>query len=275
MNYTGTPDYTYEELRTNALEILAGSKKDNTYEFKTFKWSVATRLAQKKNKTTPDYIDIDNAFSDDDGDIFLEVFWDMFRQGIITLGANQKNPEFPHFRVSAHGKSLLDNGELYFYPSASSYVTLVKQQIPKIDNVTLDYLKESLQSFYNGCYLSSSVMLGVASEHTFLLLLDKVENNQIYSNDFKKAFKEWNISRKFTEFKKTLDQLVTSNKIYLKPEVKENLDTNFDGILNTIRYFRNESGHPSGNRISRDQCYANLLIFIQYCKKAYQLIDEF
>jgi hypothetical protein len=273
MYYTGKPEYTYEEIRNQALEMLSVYSKDTYYQFKTFKNWVGSRLSEKKKGITPS--PFEEAFSDDDGDIFLEVFWDMFRQGIITLGSDHMNPDFPNFRVSAHGKTLLNNGELYFYPSNSSYVSLVKKQIPNIDDITLDYLKESLQSFYNGCYLSSSVMLGVASEHTFLLLLDKVENNPNYCNDFQKALKEWNISRKFTHFKNTLDLLISQNKVNLKPEVKENLDTNFGGILNTIRYFRNESGHPSGNRIDRDQCYANLLIFIQYCKKAYQLIDEF
>ena len=66
-----------------------------------------------------------------------------------------------------------------------------------------------------------------------------------------------------------------NSNITLPDEIKENLDTNLDGIMNTIRNFRNDSGHPSGNRISREQCYVNLNLFVPYCKKAYQLIDFF
>lgn len=211
-----------------------------------------------------------------DNNIFLEVFWDLFRQGIITLGSDDLNPNFPYFRVSTHGKRILENKDVYFYHDVSSYESVVKQQVPDIDKVTLDYLKEAMQSFYSGCYLSSSVLLGVASEHTFLKLLEKVQNNAAHSSDFQNALKgKKNISQKFEAFKNKLKQEIGQNKINLTPDIKENLDSNFDGIMNTIRTFRNDSGHPSGNIISREQCYVNLNLFIPYCKKAYQLIDFF
>lgn len=205
------------------------------------------------------------------------MFWDLFRQGIITIGLNdvKGNREFPWFRVSSHGKKILENQNVYFFHDISSYEAVIKRQVPDIDDVTLIYLKEAMQSFYSGCYLSSSVMLGVASEHTFLKLLEKIENTGTYKLTFKKAFEERNISKKFEAFKNKLKKEMGNNNISLPNEIKENLDTNLDGILNTIRNFRNDSGHPSGNIISREQCYVNLNLFIPYCKKAYQLIDFF
>lgn len=186
---------------------------------------------------------------------------------------NDQNPNFPFFRVSAHGKKIIENQDVYFYHDVSSYEAVIKQQVPSIDDVTLVYLREAMESFYGGCYLSSSVMLGVASEHTFLKLLDKIENGKNKST-FKKAFDERHIYKKFEAFKNRLKQEM-GNNITLPDEIKENLDTNLEGIMNTIRNFRNDSGHPSGNIISREQCYVNLNLFIPYCKKAYQLIDFF
>jgi len=55
--------------------------------------------------------------------------------------------------------------------------------------------------------------------------------------------------------------------------VKEDLDTNFSGILSIIRNFRNQSGHPSGKIIDREQAYILLQLFPPYCKKMYQLMD--
>ena len=78
----------------------------------------------------------------------------------------------------------------YFYHDVSSYEAVIKQQVPDIDKVTLDYLKEAMQSFYSSCYLSSSVMLGVASEYTFLKLLEKIETTGTYKKTFHKAFDE-------------------------------------------------------------------------------------
>jgi len=56
------------------------------------------------------------------------------------------------------------------------------------------------------------------------------------------------------------------------PEIKEDLDTHFMGILSIIRTFRNQSGHPTGKIIDGEQAYVLMQLFISYCKKLYQLI---
>ncbi|MDY9927855.1 hypothetical protein [Methanosarcina sp.] len=272
MDNSENPNYTYEEIRNTAIDILAGRVPGNISQYEWFERGVGNFLSKKKFGFTRDVFD--KPMSNADCDIFLEVFWDLFRQGIITLGINDMNPNFPHFRISTHAKKILENPTVYFYHDVSSYEAVIRQQVPNVDIVTLDYLMEAMQSFYSGCYLSSAVMLGVASEHTFLKLLDKIENGN-YRSDFQNVFKQRNILGKFTEFRKALNRVVSQNKIILTPQIKENLDSNLDGILNTIRYFRNDSGHPSGNKISREQCYVNLNLFIPYCKKVYQLRDIF
>lgn len=276
MNSFDQPNYSYEEIRNAAIDILAGRTKINASHYENLKHGVGEVLIYKKIGKYPDQY-IDEIMSRSNSDIFLEVFWDLFRQGIITLGLNdlKGNREFPWFRVSAHGKKILENQDVYFYHDVSSYEAVIKQQVPNIDPLTLLYLNEAMQSFYSGCYLSSSVMLGVASEYTFLKLLEKIETSGAYKSNFKKAFDERIISKKVEAFKNKLKQDMGNNKINLPSEIKENLDTNLDGIMNTIRNFRNDSGHPSGNIISREQCYVNLNLFIPYCKKTYQLIDFF
>ena len=178
------------------------------------------------------------------------------------------NKEFPWFRVSSYGKKLLEhNQEPYFFHDVSSYEAVIKQNIPEIDDVTLLYLKEAMQAFMSGCMLSSSVMLGVAAEHSFERLLEIVTGNPKYEPVFKSVNKERSILPKLNKFKQILDQ----HKSELTPEIREDLDTNFISIVAIIRNFRNESGHPSGKIISREQCYILLQLFIPYCKKIYQL----
>ena len=58
-------------------------------------------------------------------------------------------------------------------------------------------------------------------------------------------------------------------------EIREDLDTHFAGILSVIRTFRNDSGHPSGKILEREQTYVLLQMFVPYCKKLYQLMDFF
>lgn len=272
MNHSEKPDYTYEEIRNATIEVLAIGDAIPVNQYDHLKNKVREILFFKNVNTYPDN---DKPLSPEESDTFLEVFWDLFRQGIITLGLGDSRREFPFFRVSAHGRKILESENAYFYHDVSSYEIVIKQEIPDIDDVTFLYLREAMQSFYSGCYLSSSVMLGVASEHTFLKLLEKIGTIEAYKSTFKKAFNEKNISKKFEAFKNRLKQETGNDNIILPDEIKENLDSNLDGIMNTIRRFRNDSGHPSGKKPSREQCYVNLNLFIPYCKTTYQLMNYF
>ena len=185
---------------------------------------------------------------------------------------DRANNNFPWFRVSSYGEKLLEhNQEPYFFHDVSSYEAVIKENIPDIDDITLLYLKEAMQAFMSGCVLSSSVMLGVAAEHSFEKLLEKIAENSRYEPVFKSVSKERSILPKLNKFKQILDQ----HKGDLSSEIREDLDTNFLSIIAIIRSFRNESGHPSGKIISREQCYILLQLFIPYCKKNYQLKSFF
>ena len=54
----------------------------------------------------------DTALNDKDADLFRQVFWDMFRQGIITLGKSERlNNNFPFFLLTAFGKKAVAEGD--------------------------------------------------------------------------------------------------------------------------------------------------------------------
>jgi hypothetical protein len=207
-----------------------------------------------------------------DCNTFLEVFWDLFREGIITLGLfdAKGNRDFPFFRIATYGLKIIENKDMYFFHDSSSYESLIKDSIPDIDEVTLLYLREAVHTFYSGYYLSSSVMLGVASEHTLLLLFEKFDK-RIQEPD--KKIKGRNISDKFSNFKNKLNQDIANNSITVPYDIKESIDDNLEGIMNAIRRFRNDTGHPTGKTINKEQCFINLTLFILYCKTAYQLMD--
>ena len=113
-------------------------------------------------------------------------------------------------------------------------------------------------------------MLGVATEQTFLLLIEAIDQNPKHQATFAPVKEERTILRKVNKFQKILDR----EKNTLPSEVKDDLDTNFLGILSIIRNFRNDSGHPSGKIIDREQAYVLLQLFPHYCKKLYQLIEH-
>jgi hypothetical protein len=114
-------------------------------------------------------------------------------------------------------------------------------------------------------------MLGVSAEHSFEKLLETIRSNGTHYATYKSVFSETSALRRINKFKNILDQ----NRKALPQPMRADLDTNFAGISAVIRSFRNESGHPTENIISREQCYVLLQMFVPYCKQIYQLIDEF
>jgi hypothetical protein len=266
-------DHSYEEIRRATLDIL--SKKENSRytpnQFVHLRLGVADVL-QKRDGIGPDPAGRDAHLSQSDADLFQEVFWDLFRQNIITLGTSgDPNASYPWFRVSSFGKKALVDEDVYFFHDLTSYEKIIRENVPNINEVTLFYLKEAMQAFIVGCRLSSAVMLGVALEYSLESLYEVIEANATHSAHFHSVLKEQTLLRRFNKFKQKLNE----KKADLPKELREDLDTNLDMIVSLIRNYRNESGHPNGKVISREQCYVNLQLFIPCCKKIYELMEYY
>jgi hypothetical protein len=263
--------HSYEELRSVALDILAG-RETVAYEpsqYEHLSVGIGEVFARREGRIQPGNHGATYRLDAQDRETFLELFWDLFRQGIITLGLNDNNREFPFFRVTRLGQQLATSQSAYFFHDVSSYEAAIRREVPNVNDVTLLYLKEAMQAFRSGCILSSTVMLGVATEHTFLVLLEVLENNPKHQPTFASVFQERTILQKINKFRNILEQQLRT----VPQEIKEDLDTNFAGILSVIRTFRNQSGHPTGKITDREQTFVLLQLFIPYCKKLYQLMQ--
>lgn len=268
-------NHSYEEIRAVILDIISG-KKQVSYppnQFRHLELGVAEILAKREDATQDTGIigSRGHPISQADKDLVLEVFWALFREGIITIGTNSANPEFPWFRLSAYGHKLIDNEQTYFFHDVSSYGARLESEVPDLDDVTRLYLQEAMQSFRVGCLLASSVMLGVAAEHTFNKLLETTANNEQHADAYKVARKATLVSRRLTKFKNVFD---SKSKEY-PAEIRQDFDSQFLGIQTIIKNYRNEAGHPTGKIIDREQMYVLLNLFIPYCKKTYQLMQFF
>ena len=271
-------DHSYEEIRDVAIDLLAGREK-GTYDLNQYEHLLVgiADVFQKRDGQVqqqgarPWSGQSGSQLSHKDREHFLEIFWGLFREGFITLGLNDSNREFPFFRISSFGARLLEQKGAYFFHDVFTFEKVLRTEIPKIDETTMIYLKESMQSFRSGCILASTVMLGVATEHTFLKLIEQIDSNPAHSSTYVGVSQQRMILQKVNKFKNILDQESRT----LPTEIKEDLDTHFAGILSIIRNFRNQSGHPSGKIIDREQAYILLQLFVPYCKKMYKLIDHF
>ncbi len=269
-------NHSFEEIRSVALDLIAGREKASypLNQHQHLLIGVGEVFTRRENPPPqrPVTVAPNNAqLSRQDAELFLEVFWALFREGVITLGSNDSNRDFPHFRLTEFGHKILANQQAYFFHDVSSYENAIRSEVQNIDSITLLYLKEAMQAFRTGCLLASTVVLGVATEHTFLLLLEAIEKNPTQARTFANVSRERTILQKFNKFKNILDQELRN----LPSNIKEDLDTHFAGILSIIRTFRNQAGHPSGKIMEREQVYVLLHLFIPYCKKMYQLMSHY
>ncbi len=270
-------DHSFEEVRAVALDLLSGRERGahDLTQYQNLLIAVAQVFERRGGGPPQRGYQGGGVFgpslSANDKELLLEVFWGLFREGVITLGLNDSNREFPWFRVTEFGRRLASHQQAYFFHDVSSYEQLVRTEVPGIDDTTVLYLKEAMQSFRSGCILAATVMLGVATEHAFLLLVEKLEQNPTHSTTFANVANERTMLQKVNKFKNILDQQVR----FLPSDLREDLDTNFAGILSIIRTFRNQSGHPTGKIVDREQAYVLLQLFIPYCKKMYQLMAHY
>jgi len=138
------------------------------------------------------------------------------------------------------------------------------------------YAEEALQCFRSGCHLAAVVMLGAASEgivselfRRFVAALKAGGVPEATSVEGK-IEKEQSVYRKYEVFRKHFDSLV---KPKLPSELGDDLNLQFDGVFNLIRYYRNDAGHPTGTRIERMSAYTSLVLFVPYCKRVEDLAN--
>src|SRR5262249_7226244 len=87
---------------------------------------------------------------------------------------------------------------------------------------------------------------------------------------FLKATESKMIKQQFEEFERRLQDHL---KGLLDRDLRADLETRLSGIFSMIREVRNEAGHPTGCTVSREVCYANLMVFPTYLRKVYDLIE--
>jgi hypothetical protein len=259
------PRHTYEEIREVVVDILLNPLPDSVTHHTPNQWnalivSVGIVFAQREGRK-------EQRLHPQDAELVRDVFWDLFRQGFITLGMNDANPTWPWFRLSYFGQQTLQTASPYRFHDTGSFLALVRREVPDISAEGLAYLDEAVAAFYAGCLLAACVMLGVAAECEFLGLIDTAIANATYGSAFNPIQKLWFIRQKITKFQSTLKPLIPS----LPKEATEDLDTNFNMIQSVLRIARNEAGHPTAATPQREQVYVYLQLFVPFARQLMRL----
>ncbi len=262
--------WVYEALTLPKVQITGGNQSLQLNDIS--RW--VQQKAQQSGLLPPTAAN--NAFAitigNIDEDAIRECIWGLVIQGIVVPGtsndsAHQAN--LPWIQVTEWGKTCLQKGEYLPYDTAL-FLARLKSQISGLDQIVELYLKEALNSFRAGNYLSVAVMVGVASERILIILRDAILNS-IKENDRQRKFKESTenqiAKRIYDEIIKKVDPI----REQLPPELHDSIGTEVEGIFQEIRRTRNEAGHPTGRIIEKEEAYALLQLFPVYAKSAYVL----
>src|ERR1700739_4071760 len=134
-----------------------------------------------------------------DKNIIMEVVWSLIVQGILVPGLDNSNQGWPFLRLTEYGRRCVAEDRVLPH-DPDGYLQDFRREVPTADSTVVEYLTESLQCYIHGLYRSAAVMLGGASEHTILLLIESYINS-IADPSAKKKF-ESSIQKTLSIFKK-------------------------------------------------------------------------
>jgi hypothetical protein len=200
---------------------------------------------------------------------FLTIWYDLFRNGILSWGYDLSNCESPWCHISEKGRKFLSN--LSRDPSnPDGYISYINA-INLLNPITESYLLEALNTYNENCFKASSVMLGAASENEIKELSEVIINKlKIKGEKVSKDLFDWRIKRVIDE----LSNLFQIHSKLLNSKLNERIELYWSSLTGLIRIIRNDAGHPNSiSQISEDSAYASLLIFPELYKLIIDLKD--
>ena len=264
MTTTITKEHTYEEIRNVVIDVLLDERPSRQMDVYSDLVGAVTGMLIKRGAPTKTNLmtgSAGNLMNDHDTEFVRDVFWDLFRQGIVILGRNDMNQIWPSFRLSHNARETLAKMSPYRFHDANSYLKLVKAEAPDLSAVTEEYLAEAIATYYVDRLLSACVMLGIAAEVEFVKLIETAVANPSYAPIFQAVEKERQLRQKIVRFQAALPSLPKA--VLLK--AGEDLDMQINSIQSVLRVARNKAGHALAGRTPiREQVYVYLQMFVPF-----------
>jgi hypothetical protein len=192
-----------------------------------------------------------------------EALWALVSEGLIYLDPSGQGPDNWRWKLSAAGLAAV-SGQPWEPREPAGYLRRLRREIPDLDPIVDGYIEEALRAFNARCYLSSSVMLGVAAERSFLQLAEAIVGAYpTRSRKLASALSNPRASQhtRFVEARKVLEP----ERAGLPQQYVDTLT--LDAISDLLRVTRNDAGHPTEAVVDADTAHTHLLIAGAYLKK--------
>ena len=244
------------ELEELILKLLAGGRRYQLIGYHENALIGALRKQFPKDESPLPYF-------------IVQAVWSLVSRGLAVIDYQNENVVNWYIDLTPKGRAAALDEEVN-PDNPSKYIEKLNSSVPMANATVMQYAKDALESYNNRCYLASAVMLGVASEAAFIEMARSF-GNWLPESDEKKKFisiienERQNYLTKFLEFRKRIE----THKSELPPDLSDGMALTFDSIVDLLRIYRNDAGHPTGKQISRDDAFNNLQMFQRYLHKLY------
>lgn len=200
----------------------------------------------------------------------MSAVWSLISQGLTYIDYSQPAPENWNLRLTDAGLAAAHD-EAMNPDNSGDYLERLATVVPDDSLAVLQYAREAVISYNHRCYLASAVMLGVASEAAFLETARSL-GNSLPTGQGEKFLKivenpRTNYITKFIEFRKRVEPV----KSRIPDELSDGMSLTLDSVLDLLRIYRNEAGHPTGKQILREDAFISLQMFARYLQRLYAL----
>lgn len=201
-----------------------------------------------------------------------EALWGLLAEGLVYLDpAGQPGMDNWRWRLSQDGIAVASSGT-WEPRDPEGFLQRLRRHDPPVDPGAFVYLNEALRSFNARCYLSTTVMLGVAVEQVFIGLAEAVVRAEPGRGaPLRNALDSHSSNQRarFTYLRKILEPL--------RPQLPEGLadQITLDSIADLLRVSRNDAGHPTGTTVDEDTARLHLISAALLMTKMTDLRDYF
>lgn len=199
--------------------------------------------------------------SEADHEEITGIVWDLVVQRVVTF----TQQGYPWLRVTEYGKKVIENEGPVPY-DVSGYLDELRIKAPGLSKLAFEYIQEAILCFRGGAYRATAVMLGVASEEVFINLI----------RSFEKKYGKIVIPNNYKPFQQIRDDFkkhFEPKKDELTPELKNNSEQTLNGVYDLVKKGRDDSGHPTGIEISREEVLASFSVLPLYIERVYKIIS--
>ena len=244
------------QIRSVILEIIDGLLKEYTHlQSGAVLQRAASRIGRSGGLQTEQAL--------------LASFYDLFRTGYLSWGADLANPSPPFCHVTALGRRALAQRSRD-PANPDGYLSHLRSQAA-VGPVAESYIREALNTFNTACFKATAVMVGAAAESLVLGVRDALlARLQTLGQSVPSGLADWRIKRVLS----TVEATLVVKKAVMPTTLFERFEANWPAFTHQIRTARNDAGHPvSVDPVTGDEVHASLLIFPQLAALATQLRD--